>query len=436
MTRVLEKAQDAVQQGNWSQACHYVQEFLVDRQEDSLLETEMEPLLAIALAVLQFGEFQDRWDIAKVFPYLDESAIAPLVALLQDETTALEVCWFVLRILANFDDPEAIQAMIDVLQGEDEEDEELRVVAAESLATVGPAAIAALTTLLPNLETRRLAVQSLAQIRLSATIPPLLSVVHDPQPAIRTLAIEALSSFHDDQIPLVLIAALTDPVASVRRAAIAGLGVRTDLVADLNLDNLLADRLWDLNLDVCQQAAIALGRFGTEAAAAHLLRGLKAPHTPIPLQLEIVRALGWIGTAVALESLCQALGWIGQSDALTVVYQEIITTLGQWNSAALAPQAAQIILDALATTPSPVKQPEVKQAIALALGRLQQPIAIDPLIDLLADDHPGVRLHAIAALRILDAETAHQRLQLLASREDLPAGLRQGIAIALQEWPV
>ncbi|NJP08137.1 MAG: HEAT repeat domain-containing protein [Leptolyngbyaceae cyanobacterium RU_5_1] len=70
------------------------------------------------------------------------------------------------------------------------------------------------------------------------------------------------------------------------------------------------------------------------------------------------------------------------------------------------------------------------------MGQLQQSAALEPLIQLLADEDAGVRLHAIAALKTLDPHAAYQRLQVLQSRPDLPEALRQGVAIALTEWQI
>jgi HEAT repeat protein len=84
-------------------------------------------------------------------------------------------------------------------------------------------------------------------------------------------------------------------------------------------------------------------------------------------------------------------------------------------------------------TPLVADQPALRQAIALSLGQLGQPDALETLMQLLADDVMGVRLHAIAALKTLDAQTARQRLEQLAHSE-LPEALSQGVALALREW--
>ncbi|MBD2019008.1 HEAT repeat domain-containing protein [Leptolyngbya sp. FACHB-36] len=432
METFLQQARDAAQQQNWARLVHCLEQLL---STEAMSSDASDPeAIALALQVLEFGDFHAQWDAAKLFSSFGHAAIAPLIALMQNEDAALESRWFAVRILGECSHPTAIRALIDLLQTSDDDD--LSAMAATALATLGDSAIAALSELLSDASIRPLAVQALTQIRRSETIAPLLTVVDDPDPSVRALAIDALSSFHDQRVPPVLAQALTDKSAAVRRSAVVGLGVRADLAAELELVSLLSDRLRDLNLDVCQQAAIALGRLGTDAAATSLFNVLK-PHTPLPLQLESVRALGWIGSAIALDYLHQVLSTIehiiGDAEVRRSMYQEIITVLGRWTDPLLKPHAAKILLGLLdaepVTTASSLKSP-----IALALGQLGQPPALDPLIGLLAEADVGVRLHAIAALKTLDARLALQRLERLAVEETVPVELQQGVAIALQEW--
>jgi HEAT repeat protein len=55
-------------------------------------------------------------------------------------------------------------------------------------------------------------------------VPALLQVVDDANPQVRTYAIEALGSFHDPRIPPLLLNALQDTHATVRKEALAALG--------------------------------------------------------------------------------------------------------------------------------------------------------------------------------------------------------------------
>jgi HEAT repeat protein len=429
----LEQAQQAAKQGNWAQLSQYLQQFFVESGAATPdLEVERNLLLSFALSVLEAGDFQDRWEVSRVFPNFGEAAIAPLITQLQNEDADPEVRWFAARILAGFNHPSVIHALVQVLQST--ADEDLSAMAAEALTTIGIPAIGHLTELLNQPETRLAAARSLSQIHYPEIISPLLSVVRDTQPEVRVAALAALSNVADRRVPAVLIDALQDPVAAVRKAAIIGLSISSELPDQFDRVALIADRLWDVDLEVCQQAAIALGRLGTDAAATVLWRGFTSPQTPPALQLGIVRALGWIKSAAALDYLQQALERLEQSNSAHPVYQETIRIVGQWTEAELQPQASQLLIDALQSHHLPIQYPELKQTLAMALGQLGHPQALDPLIHLLADQDLGVRLHAIAALKSLDSQQAYHRLQALSKREDISAGLKQGVAIALQEW--
>ncbi|MBD0395330.1 MAG: HEAT repeat domain-containing protein, partial [Microcoleus sp. C1-bin4] len=83
----------------------------------------------------------------------------------------------------------------------------------------------------------------------------------------------------------------------------------------------------------------------------------------------------------------------------------------------------------------PAVQPvEIKQSLALGLGQLGDMRALDVLIQLLADADTSVRLHCMAALKQLGAAKGRRQLESLVKQESLEPRLKQGIAIALQEW--
>jgi len=423
MSNVLEQALVAAQQRNWSLLNQYLQQ--LPQMAAEPLSPDWEQVLNLALNVLEAGDFQDRWEVAKVLPKLGTSAIAPLIAIMEDEAADLELRWFAGRILGEFQHPAVVTALVDLLS--QSEDEELVDMATATLGNIGISAIEALTDLLAQEDSRLSAVRSLAHIRHSATIAPLLSVVHDPHVAVRSTAIEALSSFHDARIPPVLLDALNDLAASVRKEAVAGLGLRVDLREELDLVNRLKPRLWDFNGDVCQQAAIALGRMGTQEAAEALFEVLKSPATPIPLQVAVVRAFPPL--PATLEYLHQELTSTGVE-----VCQEVITVLGRIEQPDLKPQATQILLEFIHSQHPATQHNRIKQSLALALGQLGEQSALNPLIHLLSDVDGGVRLHAIAALKKLAPENAPQQLQQLAANPQIDPSLKQGIAIALAEW--
>jgi HEAT repeat protein len=384
--------------------------------------------LDLALNLFVTGDFQTRWEVAKLLPRFGSNAIAPLTEILQNEDdseeTDWELLWFTVRLLGEFNQTAVIPVLINLLKTSEGE---LSAAAAEALANLGSQAIPALTDLLLIQEFRLLAVRSLSRIRHSETIAPLLRVVSDPQPTVRAAAIEALSSFHDSRIFPALANALHDPAASVRREAIIGLGLRTDLQG-VNLVDLLAPHLTDLNLPVCRQAAIALGRVGNAAAIQALTTALRSPHTPTVLQIEIVRSLSWTITADVLEQFQDILPRVSAD-----VYSEIVVALGKVENPALRLQSVKILINLLKAEPMR-QSAQSKQTIALSLARLGEIKALESLIWLLSDADPGVQLHAIAALKQLAPDVAYQKLKALAEDRTLAEGSKRGVATALKEW--
>jgi HEAT repeat protein len=434
MSNVLEQATAAAQQRNWSLLNQCLQQLPLGKKATHpevglvpLNDRDLEQVLNLALDVLEAGDFQERWEVAKVIPKLGEMAIAPLIKILEDEDAELELRWFTGRILGEFNHPTAITALVDLVRTS--EDEDLAEMAGTALSNLGNSAIDALGSLLSEPESRLLATRSLAQIRRPEIIAPLLSVVRDPDVAVRSTAIEALTSFHDSRIPPILLEALDDHAAVVRKEAAIGLGLRSDLREELDLLNRLKPLLYDFNRDVCQQAAIALGRLGTDEAAVALFNVLKSPATPVPLQIDFIRALSWVETDKTLDYLQQALT-ITSLDCVL----EIVRVLGRVEKLILKTKAAQILIDFL-NSEHPVRQSDaVKQAVAQAWGELGDVSAIDALIGLLADPATSVKLHAIAALK--NFPTAYQQLEQLAADAQLTPALEEGIAIALAEWKV
>jgi HEAT repeat protein len=401
-----------------------------------------EAALETALEILRAGDFQTRWDAVKVISGFGEQAIAPLLNLVEEEETDWELLWFIARILGNLEHPTAVVALSNLLRTAD--NPEVAGMAATALANLGKAAIAPLSELLTDQSTRVLAVQALAQIRDPEVVPPLLETVEDASATVRATAIEALSHFYSPSISRVLLMALRDPAAPVRQAAVVGLGVQANqhdkprLIADLK------PLLSDLNLEVARQAAIALSRIGTSEAVAALFEALQSSYTATVLQIEIVRALGRIGDLSALNCLqqffdlntSQAPGSslpVFPIDSLFVA-REAVTVFGRLESADSKEKATEILLGLLQRQHPIAQDTKGKQAIALSLGQLGQPQAIEYLIQLLADPDASVRLHAIAALKQLAPETARDQLEQLLTREPLDRELRAGVAIALQEW--
>lgn len=367
----------------------------------------------LAFQTLVEGNFQSRWDLAKVIPGFGEEAIAPLAKLLHHPDAELR--WFAARILGDIDHPQAIVLLVDLLATPEEE---IQSIASSSLAKLGKKNIPALIDKLADPATRLLAVQALSQIHSEATIAPLLEMTGDEDVTIRSMAIAALHSYPAPEIIPVFIKGLSDVAATVRRESVTGLGlVASRSLAQfdwygLNAQELVAilsPCLADQSPEVAQQAAIALRRAGTEAAVISLGEFLLKNLSPNPLdtldtldpktnlfnlQIEILRQLGWIAQPLALEYLQQSLNHNAPE-----VWLEIVMILGRVETS--QPQACKILLQMLEPRHPGLARTEIRQAFASSLGQLKEPAGRDALNQLLQDSDRSVQLHSQFALKLI-----------------------------------
>lgn len=395
MWEPLATAIAAARNSDWTAVSLSLQQLPLDNKGQApaaLNGEERQQVIDLSFQVLREGDFQQKWEIAKLFPKLGQEAIPPLLELLADKGEDIESRWFAARLASQFAHPDCTIALVKLLQPTVEE--ELSAIASQSLAQIGRPAIASLSRLLDKQESRLLAVRSLAQIRRPETIAPLLQVTADSSPEIRALAIEALGSFHDSSLLPVLLAALKDPAATVRQEAAAALGRYNGGLSHADLVAAIKPLLSDFNRTVCRQAALALGRLGSNEAAGALFPAFKSPATPIWLKRDLVMALGWIETLERLNYLQEGLRWSDPS-----ICAEIIAVLGRQKSSALKSRATQILIEFLHSGQQAASQPEVKQALALSLGELGEIEALESLEHLACDPERRVRLHALAALQ-------------------------------------
>jgi HEAT repeat protein len=409
-------AQAAAADGKWSLAIEYLQHLPPNQLDERVLD--------IALQILIQGDFEQQWEIAKIIPKLGEIAIQPLLEIANDTDLDLEDRWFGTRILGDFSQPQVITALIDLIQRN--EDPELTTIATGALTRIGMPAISALTDLLATPD-RQIAVTILAQIRHSKTIEPLIQILDDPDPQLRTLATEALGSFHDPRIPPLLITKLTDLKASVRQAAIVGLCLRGDLAVELNLLQHLRPLLFDLDLAVCQAAALGLARLTDLDVVSVLTEVLTSVHTPTDLKSSIIIALGWIGTRSAIDSLVMAL------NIATDLAPAIVASISKTERERV--YASQMLIVYLHShqdtlTPHPAI---VKQEIAVALGNLGNSSSVPYLVKFIGDPDDRVKLYTITAIFKLSPTIPTEILQL-AERSDLPPSLQVGIQMCLSHW--
>ncbi|TVQ51884.1 MAG: HEAT repeat domain-containing protein [Spirulina sp. DLM2.Bin59] len=393
MTQRLTVAVQSAEIGDWQRVCACLRQWLTPQSPPS--PQEQKQAIALALMVLTWGDFQERWEVAKLLPQLGEGVVSPLIAMVEDEDCEPEARWFAGRILGEFPEPGVIEVLIRLLQTSS--DEELQRIVAGALTQIGTGAIASLAAALRMPSSRPVAARSLAQICHPAVIDPLTTLIHDSDPTVRHLAIEALASFQDPRVLPILQGALRDPAAAVRREALIGLGLRIHQMEEAAFVGMVAPCLEDWQLEVCQQAALTLGRLGSPGAVAAIARVLTRPTTPIPLQKTLIRALGWQASEHSLKVLGGVL-----ADLPLLLKIEVLAVLGRIEVENLRYSAARILVDYYQAYRDRALDPRIKQGLTQAWGQLGDPVAIDPLVQLMGDVDVKVRLHAIAALKRFD----------------------------------
>ncbi|MGA1473835.1 MAG: HEAT repeat domain-containing protein [Prochlorothrix sp.] len=475
---------------------------------------------------LQQGDFQARWSAMKALVKLGDVAIDPLLACLHDrgfetwddeeeDEDLWEFPWFIAQILGQIQHPRAIEALVELVRHYAPQTEspdlpaslDVAQVAAAALAQLGAPALPALQAMIAHPETRSYGVHALAQMQDPQVVDLLIGAAQDDDAAVRAIAMEALAGFLEDRIAPVFVQGLKDVSAQVRQRAIAGVGLRATASEVPQLLQALQPLLWDVNLGVACQAAIALGRLGQPAAVSMLVEVLEQPTAPA-LQDAALQSLCGLGTDTAFWAIDRHIqtALLAPPDRTHASLRTLLAYLGQLTLPASQLRGCHLLTRFLAQTchqeqHSPLKQvaanslgqlghklntasptdleadlcaavgAEVDPAVGAAAdtearlelstdpdpdfqlasspghspepGRSDPPhplrtIVIEPLIQLLADSDPGVRFHAIAALKHCNAPLALQCLQAwhqATPPHPLPSeALQAGITCALAEW--
>jgi HEAT repeat protein len=418
-----------------------------------------------AIATLTTGDFPSKWDyarqFAKQFAHWGDRPIPYLIdrlhssSIVEDHTEDhaedhAENQWFLIRTLGQYQHPSVVEALANFLISTP--DEALQIEATKALTRLGSGAIATLTHLItsPTIETRRLAASTLAKIRRSAVIEPLLGVANDPDAQIRGIAIEALGSFHDPRITPVLLSALQDETA-IAIEAVRTLGRRSDLLATTDVIALLQGALLGQAEDLARESAIALGRLGAhsggELAAEALGKFLTQP-APTEVKIAAARALGWLTSPTATLYLATAFECPFPL-VMPEVRLEIARSLGQTQSVPLQLTAAQPLVRWIqsqvqsqvqsqaqqqAQQPSGPDNFALKQTVLSALARLAAVGTLDSLIPLLGDPDARIRMHALNALKQIDPDLGQVKVADYLRTEALSAALKAKIADSLSAW--
>jgi HEAT repeat protein len=352
-------------------------------------------ILNQALKTLEVGTFDEKWAISKVLVTYGDLVIAPLREVILNEGADLEHRCFALNILSQLNNPEICLIVSELLATT--LDEDLLVLATQTLAAQGKEAIAFLAELIQQQDYCLLACKALAQIPNRLVVEPLLSVVEDEDSEVKKVAICALRNFNDSRIVDVLINALEDYHSEVRKEALVGLGLKLKINQDISLISIITPLLNDINLSVAQQAAMALSRSEHPFAVSALDNVLNSDITPLLLKETIIRVLGWIATTESIDALGKFLNLPDSNSNLKV---EIIKILGRVNQVELQAKIIQI-LDRFYRNNSPIAETQILQNLCYAWKQLKAVVAIPLLQEIENSDYDQVNFHAQSAIKAL-----------------------------------
>ncbi|HUS64898.1 MAG TPA: HEAT repeat domain-containing protein [Kofleriaceae bacterium] len=320
------------------------------------------------------------------------------------------------RILARAKVVEAVPIVIPWLA---EADKDGQQAAAEILGELGDAsAVPALVRSLsdPDAQVRVRVVTALGHIGGEPVVVPLINRLEDDKAEVRQAAVEQLAASGDRRAVIPLVGLFDDASVEVRAAAISAVGRLGDRAALPALLRLLRDS----NDVIRQEAVAALGNLeaheATETLTALLGTGTEG------LKRKVAFALGQIAGAAssgqagrdATFALVEALG-NGQMRAAAT---EALSAAGKAAVPALVahlegkldgdPATAVIILRDLGDPrATPVLVAELdrgrlsRELVLEALGKIGDGRALVPVLGLLADKDPAVRLAAMKALEPL-----------------------------------
>ncbi len=193
----------------------------------------------------------------------DTRAVEPLILALRDESDGMRK--LAALALGQIGDSRAITALVNTLH---DRDKWVRGEAALSLGKIDdPAAVEPLLTALRDRSeyVRRHAAMALGQLRDLRALEPLIAALGDSNEGVRRHATDALGELGETAVE-VLIGALHERDALVRRGAAATLG----MIADNRAIDSLAEALRDKDTGVQTAAAWALQQLGDERGTTFL----------------------------------------------------------------------------------------------------------------------------------------------------------------------
>lgn len=305
------------------------------------------------------------WALGKI---RDSQAVAPLISSLNDEDINIRSA--AARILGEFGDPRAVEPLIAALRNEDGN---LRKEAFNALVRIGTPSVEPLISQLNQYHSAR-AVEALGRIGDPRAVEPLIAVLNDDEISVRTKAAQALGKIGNARAVKALIATLNNSKLwfEPRQWSAWALGK----IADTQAVGALIATLKDQNDAVHDAAVEALVKIGSSAISP-LINALNNKNKKIREEA---------------ASVLDKLDWQpdqGTNGAAYWIVRE------KWDQCIqVGPQAVEPLITALT-----FDDQDIRREVANALGKISDPRALVPLIELfLTDKELAVRQNAAYAI--------------------------------------
>lgn len=241
----------------------------------------------------------------------------------------------------------------------------------------------------PNPDVRSSAVEALAKSGDSRAVASLITALQDKSESVRGRVLQGLKDIGPPAAPL-LIVALKNPNPQVRRKAscvIDNIGYELKGIGDFRAVEPLIDALKDPTTVVRSHSVTALGKIGGPHALPAVIAALKTEAVRRTLDIGVcyraIEAIHKLGNPAA-ECLIPAL-----KHPDTAIRRKAATLLGKTGETG----AVELLIGALKD-----EHPRVRSRAAHALGRIGNPHAVEPLTVALKDTAPNVRINALHAL--------------------------------------
>ncbi len=366
---------------------------------------------------------------AEALSRIGAPAVEPLTSALKDKDA--DVCSAAARALGRIGDPRAVEPLTTALGSKSKR---VREAVAEALGEIGdPRAVVPLIATLMRYPIGRGAAAKEALDRLGwdkaisfgpMAVEPLIHVLEHSDVHVCEAALDVLVKIGQPAVEP-LTAALKNEASKVRRNAALALGE----IGDPRAVNPLIATLEDKHSDVYMAGVEAMVKIDATRAVEPLIAALR--YEPDGMRWCAAEALGEIGDPRAVEPLIAALrdtDWHVRQAAA-----KALDKLGWgWDKVvSFGAVAVQPLIDALKDARKAENHSEY-EAIAMALRKIHDASALEPLVAGLWNDDPGVRQAVAAALSEI-GKPAIERFVAVLQDKHSPLIQRTGAAEALGE---